>query len=63
MKLKAPEGCGGVSFEGKICPAKKGVIEVPDHAPFLEWGFSRADGAPEPAPAEAAPEPETEAKK
>ena len=40
MKLKAPKGCGGVSFEGQEYPVVKGVVEVPDEAQvFLEPGY------------------------
>lgn len=40
MKLKAPKGCGGVSFEGQEYPAVKGVVKVPDEAViFLEPGY------------------------
>jgi hypothetical protein len=40
MKLKAPRGCGGVSFQGKNYPVVKGVVEVPDQAlVFLEPGY------------------------
>lgn len=48
MKLKAPEGCGGVSFDGREYPVVKGVVEVPDAAvEFLEpgWGFTPAPAA------------------
>jgi hypothetical protein len=44
MKLKAPEGCGGVSWDGINYPVVNGVVEVPDEAQeFLEpgWGFTR----------------------
>jgi hypothetical protein len=40
MRLIAPEGCGGVSFEGRAYPVMDGVVEVPDHATvFLEPGY------------------------
>jgi len=50
MKLKAPKGCGGVSFDGQEYPVVKGVVEVPDEAiVFLEpgYGFTLIAG-PEP---------------
>lgn len=61
MKLKAPKGCGGVSFEGQEYPVVKGVVEVPNVAQvFLEpgYGFTLIAG---PDPKE--PEPETENQK
>ena len=40
MKLKAPEGCGGVSFDGQEYRVKDGIVEVPDQAAvFLEPGY------------------------
>jgi hypothetical protein len=40
MKLKAPKGCGAVSFEGQEYPVVKGAVEVPDEATvFLEEGY------------------------
>jgi hypothetical protein len=50
MKLKAPKGCGSVSFEAQEYPVVKGVVEVPDAAQvFLEpgYGFTLIAG-PEP---------------
>jgi hypothetical protein len=35
MKLKAPEGCGAVSFDGQNYPVVNGVVEVPDEAKVL----------------------------
>jgi hypothetical protein len=57
MKLKAPKGCGGVSFGGRNYPVAKGVVEVPDEATvFLEpgYGFTEIFEPAEPAPDEKA---------
>jgi hypothetical protein len=43
MKLKAPWGCGSVSFGGREYPVVEGVVEVPDEAAVLlepGWGFT-----------------------
>jgi hypothetical protein len=44
MRLKAPKGCGSVSFDGKSYPVVEGVVEVPDEAAaeFTQpgWGFT-----------------------
>ena len=46
MKLKAPEGCGGVSFDGREYPVVEGYVEVPDEAAAEltqpGWGFTPA---------------------
>jgi len=60
MRLKAPEGCGSVSWGGQSYPVVKGVVDVPDEArELLEpgWGFT-------PAPVESeAPSQKTENRK
>jgi len=54
MKLKAPEGCGGVSFDGQAYPVVDGQVDVPEAAAAEltqpGWGFS-PEAAPEAAPA------------
>jgi hypothetical protein len=46
MKLKAPKGCGGVSWDGRNYKVVDGVVEVPDEAAaeFTQpgWGFTPA---------------------
>jgi len=40
MKLKAPKGCGGVSFQGRSYTVIDGEVQVPDAATvFLEPGY------------------------
>jgi hypothetical protein len=55
MKLKAPKGCGAVSFDGQEYPVVKGVVELPDQAQvFLEpgYGFTMISEPVKPAPEE-----------
>jgi hypothetical protein len=51
MKLKAPKGCGGVSYQGRSYPVVDGLMEVPDEAAaeFTQpgWGFTPAPPKPE----------------
>ncbi len=58
MKLRVPEGCGGVSFGGREYPVKDGLVEVPDEAAvFLEEGYGCAPVTePEPKKKEKAKE-------
>ncbi|MBM4301645.1 MAG: hypothetical protein FJ121_08960 [Deltaproteobacteria bacterium] len=61
MKLKAPKGCGNVSFQGQEYPVVKGVVEVPDEAQvFLEpgYGFTQIVSPAAPTPETEAPETE-----
>jgi len=53
MKLKAPKGCGSVSFGGQEYPVVDGVVEVPDEASVLlepGWGFTLAPVDPPKTP-------------
>lgn len=49
MFLKAPEGCGSVSFAGQEYPVQDGLVEVPDEAQvLLEPGYGFVQIPPEP---------------
>jgi len=45
VTMKAPEGCGGLSIEGRsYTPSKKGLVKVPDESVrlLLDWGWTVA---------------------
>ena len=58
IKMRCPEGCSAVSFEGKEYRAnKKGIVEVPEEAELTMYSFGLLtegknvfDGDPAPSP-------------